>query len=190
MDFGQALKFYFTDVTFYLAAFFVVIGFIILLLKLPFGIKKIWRTIITFVALYAICLTFFALMFALTNVIGNGTIALTQGLFVLAMPIAVFIFSLIFAKGSRKLHRYIKTIILVSSIAVVEVLSKNFGFFLGLVLNDVPIVVTLARSLTYLIFPVVCVLVKFVDINSYRNLSQEMVIIIYVLSSLLIIASV
>ena len=190
MSFIDALKFYFTDASFYIADFFVAAGFTILLLKLPFEKKKAIKAAINFVILYAICLVFFSLMFAVANIIGNGNISLTQGLFALAMPIAVLIFSLIFARGSRVLHRYIKTVILVSSIAVVEVLSKNFGFFVGLVAKDMPVFVTIARSSAYLIFPGICILLKFIDINRYRNLSQEMVIIITLLSALLFVVSV
>ena len=190
MSFIDALKFYFTDPSFYFADFFVAVGFTILLLKLPFERKKAVKVVINLVILYAICLAFFSLMFAVTNVIGNGQMSVTQGLFALAMPIAVLIFSLIFARGSRILHRYIKTVILVSSIAVVEVLAKNFGFFVGLVAQDNYALVTIARSLAYLIFPAICILLKFIDINHYRNLSQEMVIIISLLSALLFVASV
>ena len=190
MSFGEALQFYFSDATFYLADFFVAIGFTLLLLKLPFEKKKLWKAGINFVVLYAICLAFFSLMFAVTNVIGNRNLSVTQGLFALAMPIAVLVFGLIFAKGSRKLHRYIKIIILVSSIAVVEVLSKNFGFFVGLVFENVSAIVTIARALAYIIFPVVCILMKVIDINRYRNLSSEMVIIISLLSILLVVVSV
>ena len=192
MGFVEALQFYFSDVTFYLATFFVVIGFIVLLLKIPFGNNKAWKVVVNFVSLYAICLAFFSLMFALTNIIGKSTgggLSITQGLFALAMPIAVLVFSLIFAKGSRASHRYIKTIVLISSIAVVEVLSKNFGFFVGLVI-DSSFVRAIARSLAYIIFPAVCILMKFVDINRYRNLSQEMIVIISLLSALLIVASI
>ena len=190
MSFIDALKFYFTDASFYIADFFVAIGFAILLMKLPFSEKKILRTVITIVALYAICLAIFALMFALANVIGNGDMNVAQVLFAFAMPVTVLVFSLIFARGSKFLHRYIKTVILVSSIAVVEVLSKNFGFFFGLITNNLQIVVTLIRGFSYLIFPAVCILMKFVDINRYRNLSQEMVIIITLLSVLLFVVSV
>ena len=190
MSFIDALKFYFTDASFYIADFFVAIGFAILLMKLPFSEKKILRTVITIVALYAICLAIFALMFALANVIGNGDMNVAQVLFAFAMPVTVLVFSLIFARGSKFLHRYIKTVILVSSIAVVEVLSKNFGFFFGLITNNLQIVVTLIRGFSYLIFPAVCILMKFVDINHYRNLSQEMVIIITLLSVLLFVVSV
>ena len=127
-------------------------------------------------------------MFALSNIVQN--LNFTQMLFALTLPIIVTVFCLIFAKDSRRLHRFIKTIILVSSIAVVEVLSKNIGFFMGLVSNNFYLLVAIARALPYSLFPFVCFLIRSIDINRYRNLSQEMVVIISVLSSLLLAASI
>jgi len=71
-----------------------------------------------------------------------------------------------------------------------EVLSKNIGFFMGMVSNNAPIVVAIARSFPYIFFPAVNLLLNRIDINRYRNLSSEMVVIISVLSSLLLVASV
>ena len=84
---------------------------------------------------------------------------------------------------------YIKGIILISSIGVVEALSKNSGFFFGKFTN-VTILLVIARSFPYFLFPIVCCLLRQIDINHYRNLSFEMVIILSVLSTLLIVASI
>jgi hypothetical protein len=117
------------------------------------------------------------------------TMAIMQMVYALTSPLIVLAYSLIFFRG-RGLHRAIKTIILISSIAVVEVLSKNTGFLFGTVSNNLFAVVAIARSAPFIIFTFVCYLVYRIDINRYRNLSKEMVIIISVLSALLITASI
>lgn len=139
-----------------------------------------------FVVSYAACITFSSLVFAIGNLFSNRNAM--QVFYALSLPIIICVFTLIFFKG-RRLHRYIKTIILISSIAVVEVLSKNMGFLIGSFTN-ITFFLVLARSLPYMFFPVACFLLKKIDINHYRNLSQEMAIIISVLSSLLIVASI
>ena len=191
MSFGQAFSFYFgtvLDLTSFLAYFFISASFAILLFPQPFSKSKVYKPIVAFIATYATCILFSSLMFATTNLIPNRN--MTQMVYALTLPIIVTVFCLIFARGSRKTHRFIKTIILVSSIAVVEVLSKNIGFFMGLVSNNVYIIVAVARALPYSLFPFVCFLLRSVDINRYRNLSHEMIIIISVLSSLLLAASI
>lgn len=125
-------------------------------------------------------------MFAVSNLIPNR--AVLQIVYALSLPIIVITFSLVFSKG-RKLHRVIKTLVLVSSISVVEGLSKNIGFFIGTVSNNLYFAVALARALPYFFFPVVCNLLKYIDINHYRNLSKGMVTIISVLSAVLIAVS-
>ena len=191
MSFGQAFSFYFgtvLDLTSFLAYFFISASFAILLFPQSFSKSKVYKPIVAFIATYATCILFSSLMFATTNLIPNRN--MTQMVYALTLPIIVTVFCLIFARGSRKTHRFIKTIILVSSIAVVEVLSKNIGFFMGLVSNNVYIIVAVARALPYSLFPFVCFLLRSVDINRYRNLSHEMIIIISVLSVLLLTASV
>ena len=191
MNFIEAFIFYYKtvfDLATILAYFFIAVGFTVLLVNLPLKKKEVVKGAITFIAMYGICVLFASFMFAVANQIPNQYAM--QIVYALTFPIIVGVFCLIFTRGSRKTHRFIKTIILISSISVVEVLSKNIGFFFGAVSNNLHIVVAIARSLPYLIFPVVCLLLRDVDINRYRNLSGEMVIIISVLSSLLVVASV
>ena len=191
MSFGQAFSFYFgtvLDLTSFLAYFFISASFAILLFPQPFSKSKVYKSIVAFIATYTTCILFSSLMFATANLIPNRN--MTQMVYALTLPIIVTVFCIIFARGSRKTHRFIKTIILVSSIAVVEVLSKNIGFFMGLVSNNVYIIVAVARALPYSLFPFVCFLLRSVDINRYRNLSHEMIIIISVLSVLLLAASI
>ena len=189
MSFGDAFVFYYQtilDLTTYIAYSLIAFGFCILLIQRPFSKKQLPKLVITFAATYATCILFSSLMFALANLIPNRT--LLQIVFALSLPSIVVAFSLIFSRG-RKLHRVIKTLVLVSSISVVEVLSKNIGFFIGTVSNNVYFAVALARAAPYLFFPIVCNLLKFIDINHYRNLSKGMVTIISVLSTLLIVVS-
>ena len=189
MNFIEALSFYYKvvlDFTYYIAFFFVAAGLAYLLWPKEFSKKGLIKPIVTFVVSYAVCILFSSLMFAVSNLFGNRY--LMQVFYALSLPIIIWVFTLIFFKG-RKLHRYIKTIILISSIAVIEVLSKNFGFLIGTFTN-ITFFLVLARSLPYVFFSGICFLLKKIDINHYRNLSQEMVIIISVLSSLLIVASV
>ena len=191
MGFGQAFSFYYStvlDLTSFLAYFFISVSFSILLFPQPFTKGKLLKPIVGFFATYVTCIIFSSLMFATANLIPNRGI--TQMVYALSLPIIVAAFSLIFARGIRKTHRFIKAAILISSIAVVEVLSKNIGFFTGQMSNDVYIIVAIARALPYSLFPFVCFLLRSIDINRYRNLSQEMVVIISVLSALLLAAGI
>ena len=189
MSFVDALVFYYStvlDLTTFIAYSLIAFGFCILLIKRPFTKKQLPMLAVAFVATYATCILFSSLMFATANLIPNRTAL--QIVYALSLPIIVVTFSLIFSRG-RKLHRVVKTLVLVSSIAVVEVLSKNIGFFIGTVSNNVFFAVAIARAVPYLFFPVICNLLKFIDINHYRNLSSGMVTIISILSSLLIMVS-
>ena len=189
MSFGDAFVFYYgtvLDLTTFIAYSLISFGFCILLIKRPFTKKQLPMLAVAFIATYAICILFSSLMFATANLIPNRTAL--QIVYALSLPIIVVTFSLIFSRG-RKLHRVVKTLVLVSSISVVEVLSKNIGFFIGTVSNNFYFAVALARVAPYLFFPAVCNLLKFIDINHYRNLSSGMVTIISILSSLLIVVS-
>ena len=190
MDFGQAFSFYYhtvLDLTTFIAYFMIAFGFCVLLFKKPLNKKNILVLVATFVGTYGVCILFSSLMFATANQIPN--MYGTQIMYAFTLPLIVLAFGLIFNRGKKKTHRYIKNIVLISSISVVEVLSKNIGFFIGTVKN-IAILVAIARALPYILFPSVCYLLKRIDINRYRNLSGEMVIIISVLSALLLTASV
>ena len=191
MDFAQAFNFYYTtvfDLATILAYFFISAGFALLFLKLPLTKKVVIKMGIIMAVMYATCVLFASFMFALANQMGNQYAM--QITYALTFPIIAFVFCMVFARGIRATHRFIKTIIIISSISVVEVLSKNMGFFIGLVSDNATVFVAIGRSFPYIIFPAVCLLLNRIDINRYRNLSSEMVVIISVLSSLLLVASV
>lgn len=191
MDFAQAFSFYYTtvfDLATILAYFFISAGFALWFLKLPLTKKDVIRMGITLMAMYATCVLFASFMFALANQMGNQYAM--QITYALTFPIIAFVFCMVFTRGIRPTHRFIKTIIIISSISVVEVLSKNMGFFIGLISDNATVFVAIGRSFPYMIFPAVCFLLNRIDINRYRNLSSEMVVIISVLSSLLLVASV
>ena len=190
MNFGEAFAFYYKtvlDLTSFIAYFMIAFGFCVLLFKKPVTKKNALVMVATFVGTYLACISFSSLMFASANQIPN--MYATQIVYAFTLPIIVLVFCLIFARGKKKYHRYIKSLVLICSISVVEVLSKNIGFFIGTVKN-IYILVAIARALPYLFFAGVCYLLNKVDINHYRNLSREMVVIITVLSALLIVASV
>ena len=106
--------------------------------------KEIIKLVLIFVISYGTCILFSSLMFAISATI--RVMSIMQMLYALTLPIIVFAYSMIFFKG-RKLHRVLKSIILISSIAVVEVLSKNTGFLFGTVSNNLLAVVAIARML-------------------------------------------
>lgn len=191
LDFGQTFAFYYQrvlDLTSFLMALFLSSGLAILVWPKEYNKKSILKVILVFVCSYAICIFFPSLMFAIRSQIRNQYFA--QIFYALTLPIVILSFTWIFMRKGRIIHQLIKSIILISSIAVVDVLSKNTGFFFGTVANDIFIIVALARSLPYALFTFVCFLLYKVDIIRYRNLSNEMVIIISVLSALLITASI
>lgn len=190
MDFGQAFSFYYNivlDLTTFIAYFMIAFGFCVLLFKKPLTKRIVIMLVVTLFGTYGACILFSSLMFAIANQIPNQYGR--QIFYALTLPLIVLAFGFALARGKRRLHRYIKNIVLVSSISVVEVLSKNIGFFIGTV-RDVAFLVSITRALPYFFFPGVCYLLRRIDINRYRNLSSEMVTIISVLSALLIVASV
>ena len=188
-NFADAFVFYYSrilDATTFISYFLVAAGFAILLWERPTTKKNIIKMAITFVTSYATCILFASIMFSLANLTHNQYTM--QISFALSLPVIVGVFCLIFAR-STKLHRFIKTAILISSVAVVEVLSKNFGFFMGyLTTNTVALVI--ARAIPYMFFTAVCLLLNFININRYRNLSSEMVTIVTALSALLLTAAI
>ena len=188
-NFADAFVFYYSrilDATTFIAYFFVAAGLTILLWERPTTKKNIIKMAITFVVSYATCILFASVMFSLANLTHNQYAM--QIIFALSLPIIVGVFCLIFAR-SRKLHRFIKTAILISSVGVVEVLSKNFGFFVGNMTNNL-FALVVARAIPYMFFTGVCLLLNFININRYRNLSSEMVTIVTVLSALLLTAAI
>ena len=189
MSFSQAFSFYYQtvlDATTFIAYFLVAAGLCVLIWPKTFSKKEILKLVLVFVVGYGACVLCSSLMFATSNLIPNRYIS--QIFYALTIPVLVGVFTLVFFRG-RKLHVYIKIVILVSSIAVIEALSKNSGFFFGTYTN-VKALLVLARSTPYIFFPGVCFLLMRVDINRYRNLSNEMVTILSVLSTLLIVASI
>ena len=189
MSFSQAFSFYYQtvlDATSFIAYFLVSMGLCLLVWPKTFNKKEILKPVLVFVISYGAFILFSSLMFATSNVIPNRY--LSQVFYALTLPVIVGVFTLIFFRG-RALHVYIKIVVLVSSIAVIEALSKNSGFFFGTYTN-IKTHLVLARSIPYVLFPGVCYLLIRVDINHYRNLSKEMVTILSVLSTLLIVASI
>ena len=190
-SFPEAFAFYYKtilDATTFIAYFFVAAGFCILNFPKVLNKMGILKIVLTFVVSYATCILFESLMFSLANLTRNQYAM--QIIFSLSLPVIVTAFCLIFERGNRIIHAFIKTIILVSSVAVVEVLSKNTGFFMGSLSNSLAVIVIIARSLPYALFTLICLLLKQVDINRYRNLSSEMVTIVTALSSLLLVAAI
>ena len=192
MRFIDGLKLYYTNIlgfTFYFAYFLISLGFCVFCMPKTFNKKEVLRLAIIFVASYITCVAFSSFMFAFGTAVSGNNQSIAQGVFSLSLPIIVLAFTFIFVRG-RKTHRFIKTIVLISSTIVIEVLSKNAGFFIGLVTNNNAIITPVIRAIPYLLFPVVCYLLWKIDINRYRNLSGGMIVIITVLSSLLIVVGI
>lgn len=190
MNFIEALGFYFSvilDVTIYISFFAISFALAFLLYKKDMKKKDVILMICSFVGTYIALIIFSSLMFALSRIVTNEY--LSRFIFALSNPIIVLIFSLIFVKG-YPLHRTLKTLVLISSLVVIEVLSKNFGFFIGAVTHNIFILVVLARALPYVSFIGVSYLLWKIDINRYRNLSLEATVILFIVSSLLIIVSI
>ena len=189
MSFSQAFSFYYRtvlDATTFVVYFLVATGLCILIWPKTFNKKELLKLSLSFVISYGVCILFSSLMFASSQTIKNEYVS--HIFYALTLPIIVWVFTMIFLRG-RKLHTYIKAIILISSVGVVDALSKNSGFFYGKYTN-VTAWLVLARSVPYILFPGVCFLLMRVDINRYRNLSSEMVTILSALSTLLIVASI
>ena len=183
MPFIEGLKTYFTivlDASTFIMAFFIAAGFVIYCLPKVFNKKEILKLVLIFLVGYAAIILFPSLMFALTNLI--SPLILKQIVYATSMPIVVGVFSLIFTKGT-KLHLLVKTSILVASVVVTDVISKNMGF---LIPWDIPIVSYLFRSVPYIFFTGICFLMNRIDITHYRNLPKEGVIVIITLSTVLV----
>ena len=182
----------------FFSSFMVAFGFCVLLWPKVFSKKEILKLVAVFVISYSLCIAFTWFMCAFGNVLNKLIIKTDSGLpkdkwvrnlsIAFSLPIIILTFCLIFFRDG-KLHHYIKTITLISSIVVIEVLFKNITYFSDTLHVLKPFKIIFG-TLPYALFIGVCYLLKRIDINHYRHLSQEMVIIISVLSTLLIVAGV
>ncbi|HHT67011.1 MAG TPA: GHKL domain-containing protein [Erysipelotrichaceae bacterium] len=179
---------YILDLTTYISIFFVSAALCVYCWPKKINKKEIIRLILIFIISYSVIIVGQSLMFGFLFLIREPRV-LGQMLYSLTMPLLILFFSLIFSKGHSS-HKLIKNLILVSSIMVTEVLSKNAGFIAGQLTNDTFIVVVLARSLPYSLFFFICLLLNRVDVAHHRHLSKEMIVIITSLASLLIVVSV
>ena len=179
MYFGQIL-----DATIFLQSAFISAAFCLFCLPKKFEKTHILFIALMFVGSYIVCVFVPAVVFALT-----ANIPFEFGwrslFYSLSIPFIVLIFALIFSKG-RRLHRFVKGEILLASILIVGVLSKNIGFFAGFVAGDEPVWLEIARSFPYLLFTAIALMLNRIDISRYRHLSKEMVAIVTILSFVLI----
>ena len=186
MPFIEGLKIYYTnvlDATIFVGCLFFVAGLLLLVLPKKFAKRDIPRLIIIGVACYAISIVVPSLFFALSNCL-PGDMSFKTILFTMSMPLMVLVFGLIFLKG-KFIHRFIKIIILFSTVLVVDALSKNLGFFIGQLVESTSILIYFARMLPYALFTGMCFLLYKIDIVRYGRLSKEMVIILTSLSIIL-----
>ena len=186
MTFIDAYKFYFTivlDFTLYFEYFLISLGFVIYTWPKDYKEltkKDILLMVAKFVGMYATCVVVASLFFAIANSWNASMI------FNLCMPIIVGFAGAFFTTGN-KLHRFIKTCVLVASVLVVEVLSKTTGFlFGGNIEGGRKIIVIAARSLPYIAMPIIAYILHKVDIARFAHISTEMITIISVLGAALI----
>ena len=187
MQFVEGLNIYFTrilDPTTYIAYFLISFGLCFICAPKPFE-KKAFRYLIPmFIGAYLSCVAVSALFFGISNAMPN-TIPSKMMIFTLAIPLVVSVFLIIVLKG-YKLHRFIKIFTLATIVLMCDAISKNIGFLVGQMTSQMPLVV-LARVTPFIIFPIFCVLLHQIDINHYRNLSKEMVIIVSILDITLVL---
>ena len=188
MSYIDGLKTYFTivlDASSFIMAFLVASGFCIYCLPKVFNKKEILKLIGIFVVGYATLILFPSLTFALTSVIPAEGV-LQQLVYSITMPLIMVVFSLLFTKGTR-VHLFVKTAILVATIVVTDVISKNFGFLVGTATDNNMLLTLLSRSTPYIFFTGICFLLYKINITRYRNLPKEGVIVIATLSIVLIV---
>lgn len=103
--------------------------------------------------------------------------------------IEVFVFSMVFIKNGTR-HKIIKTTILIATIMIAGVISKSIGSMADIIFNGESTITNIARALPYFSFFFMLLLIKRVDIDHYKNLSFQILIIILLTCLLLIIAGV
>lgn len=188
MTFLEAFKFYFTklfDLTSYITLFCFIVTIFLLIYKKP---KKIWDLII---------------MIAL-SLLGGGIISLIDGvcfglviskcsdsntanmLFPLCKSLIVFLIACLVYFKDRPIQLSIKLSTLVSSICIINTISKSLGFFAGVSSGDNYYFVSFSRSFPNLFLIVTVLIIKKFDINHFRTLSKELVIAMYVTNCVLI----
>ena len=192
MEFVDSLKMFFTnilDLSAFLSFFFLSLGLSIHAAPKKIEKKDILRLVLIFFGTYAVFIVFGALMFSLNNLIVGNNSGGQAFIYSLSIPIIVLTFSLIFDKG-YKLHKFIRLLILFSVALILDVLSKNISWLFAFEPGALNFWFLLCRALPYILFPGMCFLLYKININHYRNLLIEAVIIIISLCALLIVISV
>ena len=191
MKFGEGFVAFYTmllDASVFVSIFFVSFGIGLYALKKNPKKKDYIKSVIIGLCCYATFMIVPAIAFGLTYHM-NGDNPFKTLIYSFSIPLVVLIFCLVVRKDYR-LHRYIKTMILVSVIIICDVVSKNLGFYVGGAPGEISFLFILARSGPFLVFPGFCFLIHKIDIARYRHLSIEMIFILTVISFLLIVIGV
>ena len=188
MSFGEAFTTYYTmilDLTIFLGVFFVAFGLSFAFWPKSFNKKEILFYFLKLLAIYASLIFVQSFMFALSNVIAANNSTLRSVIFSLATPLVVVAAGLIFIRG-YKLHKFLKILIMFSTVIICDVISKNLGHLFVEGPHEFNIWLVLARSTPFLLSTCMGFLIYKVNINRYKNLFWIQVFAIIFISSLLI----
>ena len=191
MSFIDGFKFYYTnlfDISFFIAYFCVSLGLSMYAAPKHIHKKDIWKIVLYFVGVFSVLLFHSSIMFGLSKLVQNN-FTLSTIIFSLASPIVVIIFCLIFNRGYA-LHTFIKIESLVSVLIIADVISKNLGFLFPVSPEEFNLGINFARGAPYLLFLGLCLLMHIIDINHYRNLFAQNVIIISAICFVIILVSI
>lgn len=185
MNFLESFSFYYStilDVTSFIVFTLTSAGFLAIIWPKVLDKKNIIKLVVVFCVSFVVMILLNGFLFALARVT-------TQFIYNLTMPLIVCGFAAIFTNG-KPIHKIMKTLILTATISVCDVLSKNFGFLIGVLIPEVTVAVVIARSLPSLFFFGTCFMFLKIDIAHYRNLSKEVIAVTGMLSGLLIIGAI
>ena len=183
MPFIEGLGIYYTqmlDATIFVAAFLVASGFVVISLPHTFRKRDIVRLILTLIIGFISCIVVPSIGFGISNFFDPSFMLRTMFV-TAALPLVVLTFCLIFLQG-KPIHRFLKIIVLITTVLVADALSKNFGLFMGTLTGDKSVFVIIARMIPYIFFTAMCFLLYKIDIVHYGRLSKEMIIIVTSLS--------
>lgn len=184
MGFWDFVKIFLTnicDLTFFLQLASFAFAAILLAWPKRYDKRSVIALIAEFLGIYALSFLLALIAFPLDRMFLANTGGL---LFTFSFFVSPILFIIFFTNGKAK-HKALKSVVLVTSMALCIAMSRDFGILVGKWSSDSFVLVVIARIVPILfIIPMAYLFHKF-DISVYHNLPFPLLLIIYIVSVIL-----
>lgn len=192
MTFIEAFKDFFVhvfDLTGYITITSLVVSLFLIIYKKPKNIYYLLLMIFVSIIGGGVILLLEALFFGITR-LGLLSPKYNGLLFSLSMCLVTCIFIYWTYRKNRINQLLIKLSTIIASIFIFNTMSKSFGIFAGLLSHDNFYLVVFCRSLPYLLLIFTVFVIKKIDINHFKTLSNELSIGLYDTNLILVIIAI